>query len=107
MTNLDSPVTRVTTLTIEGRPVDVTLSPADPDNGHVLESIAFHTKGTQQRLVVPIAAILHAKGWTDDKTRAEIERQRAESKKPAAKPKLWFELSEEELQELEREFGIR
>ena len=105
MTELDSPVTRVLSLTVDGYPVDVTLSPADPDNGIVQESFVFHKKRTQQYKKVPVALLLRVLGWTDDVTKSEQERQRAEKRPQRSSYETQCPLSERELQELEEALG--
>ena len=51
-TRLDSPVTRETSLEARGRPVNVTLVPADPGRAAPV-AIELHLKGTQQRKLIP------------------------------------------------------
>lgn len=73
MTALESPLTRITTLIVDGRPVDVTLIPA---NQAALEpeAIEFHLKGTQQYKRIPLAAILKAVGWKVQLPKAPSQR---------------------------------
>lgn len=56
-TKLESPVTRETSLQVDGRPVNVTLVPADPARAAPV-AIELHLKGTQRRKLIPLATIV-------------------------------------------------
>jgi len=58
-TRLDSPITRETSLEIDGRLVNVTLVPADPARAAPV-AIELHLKGTQRRKFIPLPVILEA-----------------------------------------------
>lgn len=62
MTKLDSPVTRSTALMVDGREVDVTLNPGNPE-GLVPESLEFHLKGLKSSKKIPLPVILAALGY--------------------------------------------
>lgn len=62
MTKLESELTRVTSLVVDGREVDVTLLPAD-EGTLTPERLQLHLKGTQQYKTIPLTAILKAVGW--------------------------------------------
>lgn len=61
-TRLDSEVTRLTTLIVEGREVDVTLRPANPTTLDP-EYLVLHQKGLKTEKAIPLTAILKAIGW--------------------------------------------
>ena len=62
MTKLDSPVTRVTALVVDGREVDITLNPGNAE-GLVPESLEIHLKGLKSSKKVPLPVILAALGY--------------------------------------------
>lgn len=70
-TKLDSPVTRLTTLVVAGREVDVTLLPGDEQYP---ERIEFHQKGLKTSKQIPIAAILKAIGWPVSMKLARVDK---------------------------------
>jgi hypothetical protein len=62
MTKLDSPVTRITALIVDGREVDITLNPGVPES-LVPESLEIHLKGLKSSKRVPLPVILNALGY--------------------------------------------
>jgi hypothetical protein len=95
MTKLDSPVTRLTTLTVDGREVEITLGPMDVGRVEP-EFIRFRLKGTKAGdKIVPLPLLLRALGW---------KVKLAEEIRPRVKAAPNEEL-EQLIQDLERQFG--
>lgn len=65
MTKLESPVTRITSLVVEGREVDITLLPGDAAS-LTPEAFEIHLKGMKSSKVIPWTVVLKALGYKVD-----------------------------------------
>jgi len=62
MTKLETELTRLTGLMVDGREVDVTLAPGN-ESVLVPPALVLHLAGTQQYKHIPLTLILKAVGW--------------------------------------------
>src|SRR3974390_1830952 len=102
MTKLESEVTRITALVVDGREVDVTLVPGSAAN-LVHESIRFHQKGLKSSVTIPLPVILKAIGWEVEGFKRMDDRDTFS--RLFAGERVSFEEISKLCESLEREFG--